>query len=153
MKFKEGDKVRLREDLIVNKEYLGIRLLRGMIFLGAKPIEFVYDNIRVDINGFIYTVDMLELVESTKKEVIPVLDDVEKKYLENTLKPYKVINVVKYNCSGGFQFIYAWIMDVNNDCKKISFPYFKKDTKYKGMEPDKLYTLKELGIFVEEEKA
>ena len=28
----------------------------------------------------------------------------------------------------------------------ISFPYFKKETMYKGMKPEKSYTLKELGI-------
>ena len=32
----------------------------------------------------------------------------------------------------------------------ISFPYFKKGTMYKGMKPEKSYTLKELGIVYDE---
>jgi len=28
----------------------------------------------------------------------------------------------------------------------VSFPYFEKDTMYKGMEGNKQYTLKELGL-------
>lgn len=32
----------------------------------------------------------------------------------------------------------------------ISFPYFKKGTMYKGMKPEKSYTLKELGIIYNE---
>ena len=75
-----------------------------------------------------------------------ILDDVEKRYLESVLKPFKdVIDyVVKYDYGNDEYYIHVSICDDEN-C--MGFPNFKKGTMYKGMEVDKRYTLKELGLF------
>lgn len=72
-----------------------------------------------------------------------ILDDVEKEYLLNIIKPFK--GKVKYICKKvdlRGEFI---IIEIVKDAK-IIFPYFKKNTMYKGMEKNKGYTLKELGL-------
>lgn len=77
----------------------------------------------------------------------PILDNVEKRYLEGVLKPFKNrISYIKkhhdiYHESA--EFIY---MKFKNN-ESLIFPYFKLGTMYKGMEPNKEYTLQELGLF------
>lgn len=72
----------------------------------------------------------------------PILDDVEKAYLSAVLKPFrkKVGYVKKINC-GKIEFLKIYLED-----DSIPFPFFTKDTMYKGMEADKDYTLEELGL-------
>lgn len=73
-----------------------------------------------------------------------ILDEVEKRYLENLLRPFK--NRVKYVEKIHYQKEYLYIcLDKADDC--ITLPYFKKNTMYVGMEPEKEYTLKELRLF------
>lgn len=72
-----------------------------------------------------------------------ILDEEEKEYLSVVIKPFK--GKVKYICKTGYlggEFIKIYI---RND-SAISFPYFKSGTMYKGMEANKRYTLKELGL-------
>lgn len=73
----------------------------------------------------------------------PILDDVEKDYLSAVIKPFR--KRIKY--------IAIWEIDSKpflhielsgGDC--MSFPNFKANTMYKGMEPKKRYTLDELGL-------
>lgn len=74
-----------------------------------------------------------------------ILDDVEKKYLNAVIKPFK--NKVKYiekSCNSIAEYIAIKII---NDTPML-FPYFKKNTMYEGMETEKEYTLKELGLDV-----
>lgn len=80
-----------------------------------------------------------------KCEPAPVLDDVEKRYLKNVIRPFK----------GEVNYIVKWQSDtyksrqflhIDTRIGNIQLPYFEKDTMYKNMEPDKEYTLKELGI-------
>lgn len=75
----------------------------------------------------------------------PILDDVETKYLEAVLRPFKkrIDYVIKRVCSGG-EYIFIFV-NVNRD--SFSFPCFKPNTMYKGMELNKQYTLEELGLF------
>lgn len=78
-----------------------------------------------------------------------ILDKEEKEYLENVIRPFrdrvKYIKKIITKCRGWeqMQFISITIKDEVGIC----LPYFKKDTMYKGMEVDKEYTLKELGLF------
>lgn len=82
-------------------------------------------------------------VYKAKKEI---LDEEEKKYLSAVIKPFKnrVEYIIKklsfYNRTAE----YIEIELINDDC--IMLPYFDKRTMYKGMEIDKKYTLKELGL-------
>ena len=78
-----------------------------------------------------------------------ILDEEEKEYLEAVCKPFKenIINIDKHQNNK----LYAWI-DIHLICDEIiSFPYFKEGKYYKGMELNKEYTLKELGLFEEYE--
>lgn len=72
-----------------------------------------------------------------------ILDEVEKKYLENVIKPFrnKVKSISKETDQKG-EFIRIKII---NDTA-ICFPYFKEGTMYKGMNPNVTYTLEELGL-------
>lgn len=75
----------------------------------------------------------------------PILDKEEKEYLENVLRPFKnkVNWVAKNGCGNNFE--YLWF-DLRED-DGLCLPSFKKDTMYKGMKPNKHYTLEELGLF------
>lgn len=72
-----------------------------------------------------------------------ILDDVEKEYLSAVIRPFKdkVIYIIKWDCAIGEYITIA----ISNDAA-ITFPNFKKGTMYKGMEVNKSYTLKELGL-------
>lgn len=72
-----------------------------------------------------------------------ILDDVEKEYLLNIIKPFKdkVAYIRKHSFLVG-DFI---SIAIDND-SNIQLPNFKKNTMYKGMESEKEYTLKELGL-------
>lgn len=74
----------------------------------------------------------------------PILDDKEKEYLSAVIKPFKIDGIEKkqsdideYIC---IYVIKEYYIDV------ITLPYFKKGTRYKGMELNKEYTLEELGL-------
>ena len=78
----------------------------------------------------------------------PILNDLEREYLKTVLKPFH--GVVKY------------VKKIKNDDKEylfipfsgngaLSFPDFDSGTGYSGMEPDRAYSLDELGITYKEE--
>lgn len=74
-----------------------------------------------------------------------ILDDAEKEYLLNVIKPFK--DKVKYikkimNFKGDKIYI---SIQIKNE-PSVELPYFYKNTMYKGMEANKEYTLKELGL-------
>ena len=72
-----------------------------------------------------------------------ILDDVEKDYLSAVIKPFrKRIKYIEIREIGSKQFVHIELSD--GDC--MSFPNFKANTMYKGMEPKKHYTLDELGL-------
>ena len=72
-----------------------------------------------------------------------ILDEVEKEYLYNIVKPFKnkVEYIVKHQ-EGANEYISIVVRE------EIStfLPNFKKGTMYKGMELDRKYTLEELGM-------
>ena len=71
------------------------------------------------------------------------MDDVERRYLKTVFKPFKDKKILVEK-----------VDDLNEECLLVTvcgddvyhFPDFKKGTMYKGMEPNKDYTLEELGI-------
>lgn len=85
-----------------------------------------------------------------------ILSEKEKEYLKSIIKPFK--DRVEYidkkkggNCtdSSTFYYIAITIKSITSDCvnETICFPYFKPESKmYDGMELNKKYTLKELGL-------
>lgn len=82
----------------------------------------------------------------------PILDEAEKKYLSAVIKPFrdnvKFIEKCEYHFSSGdFSQIFIRIENKwNGDRENMFFPEFIKGTMYKGMEADRMYTLKELGL-------
>lgn len=70
-----------------------------------------------------------------------ILDEEEKEYLSAVIKPFKdrIEYIKKVEDIGEYIAIY-----LKNE--RLPFPYFDKGTMYKGMELNKKYTLKELGL-------
>lgn len=96
----------------------------------------------------------LSIFEQIKKELLEketVLDDVEKRYLKNVIRPFKdqCRYVKKYETAGTD---YEWIYINLSSNGSIALPGFSKGTMYKNMELEKRYTLEELGITYEEKK-
>ena len=79
----------------------------------------------------------------------PVLNDAEKEYLGNIIKPFRdrVIWIGKSIYIPG-EYIEIYLRHYDDGCSSYSIilPYFKKGTMYNGMELDKEYTLEELGL-------
>ena len=73
----------------------------------------------------------------------PILDNVEREYLRGVIKPFRkrVMYIKKTNVWTGRERI--WI---HYDSTCMPLPLFNEKTMYKGMELNKAYTLKELGI-------
>lgn len=93
----------------------------------------------------------LTLILTGKREKIkkPILDDVERRYLSNVIKPFrdKVTGIIKWGKEIGKGLEYIVVI-YTDDCKErgMGFPCFKEGTMYKGMEPNKMYSLEDLGI-------
>ena len=80
-----------------------------------------------------------------KEHEEPILDDVEKEYLSNVIKPFR--NRVFYICKvdEGKRFYMEITLDNGTDF--IFLPYFKSSSKmYKNMKLNHKYTLEELGL-------
>ena len=75
-----------------------------------------------------------------------ILDEAEKRYLKAVIRPFKnrVRYISKEDCHDGDYYI-SIVLDSS---EHTDLPYFKKRTMYNGMEEDKGYTLKELGLDV-----
>ena len=77
----------------------------------------------------------------------PILDEKEKEYLSNVIKPFrnKVYAIAKYD-DGDDNYYIQIMMKQNVYFEYIDFPYFKKGTMYKGMKVGREYTLDQLGL-------
>lgn len=72
-----------------------------------------------------------------------ILDEEEKDYLSNVIKPFRdEVEGITKGILGGKEYIKIII---KND-SDIYFPFFEEGSMYKGMEEKKKYTLKELGL-------
>ena len=72
----------------------------------------------------------------------PILDDAEKEYLSAVIKPFrKRIKYIVIWHDGSEQFLHIELYD-----EYINFPNFKANTMYKGMKPERRYSLDELGL-------
>lgn len=86
------------------------------------------------------------LLEEAKE---PVLDDAERKYLSEVIRPFRkkityISKVIQYGVDR--QYISIAIKDEDGFRDSLNLPYFENDTMYKGMEINKVYTLEELGL-------
>ena len=73
----------------------------------------------------------------------PVLDEVERKYLSDVIKPFghRVSHIVKRMNGSGY-----YIAIILNNFDVMNLPYFTRNTMYKGMAVGREYKLKELGL-------
>jgi len=103
------------------------------------------------IDGEIYKLgkeeEYIKLLGSKNVKIVyevedEILDEQEKKYLGNLVRPFrdKVYSIAKMGDDREFIVIEMF------DEADIYMPYFKVGTMYKNMEKDKRYTLKELGL-------
>lgn len=171
-KFKVGDKVRIKsvdEIRKIDKSLFGLKeetlkKMQGKVY----TIYYIFneDNVlelREDKNCYYFKSDFMEKVNKfyktlpndftgkltiekgqvvEKEEKGNILDDVEKEYLRAVIKPFykRVINIRKARYFG-VEYI---VINLNAD--SIVLPYFKEGKMYKGMEPNKSYSLQELGL-------
>lgn len=73
----------------------------------------------------------------------PVLDEVERKYLSDVIKPFghRVSYIVKRQNGSGY-----YIAIILNNFDVMNLPYFTRNTMYKGMKVGRQYKLRELGL-------
>ena len=77
-----------------------------------------------------------------------ILDDIEKKYLGNIIKPFRdrIVWIKKIDSPiQNYEYIKICYQD-RNYAIVLNFPDFKVGTMYRGMQIGKAYTLKELGL-------
>lgn len=92
------------------------------------------------------------LDQKVEIEMPDILDEKEKEYLGNVIKPFRdrIIKIAKLETITGYAF-YICIFIKSNVPSALSFdtidlPAFAKDTMYKNMVIDTGYTLEELGL-------
>lgn len=82
----------------------------------------------------------------------PILDEAEKEYLSNIIKPFRncVTSVTKRHCFNSHEIEYISVTYIDRLTDNLTYifslPNFKSGTMYKGMESGKHYTLEELGL-------
>lgn len=94
------------------------------------------------------SLDIIKVERPVKYEIVfvreEVLDEIEKRYLTRVIKPFrhKIKGIMKRSEYGSLCYIKICIK--NGDAEY--FPCFKENSMYKGMEPNREYSLKELGL-------
>lgn len=85
------------------------------------------------------------LNDQYKVAKMPILDDVERKYLANVIKPFRnrIKHFYKYPCANGDS---EAITAITKDFDFLDFPSFKKGSMYKGMKLMEKYTIEDLGL-------
>lgn len=119
---------------------------------GRKKI--VFEDKFYGSNHFVllkYYNDIIKVERPVKYETVferkeEILDETEKRYLASVIKPFKnkIETIEKTIKIGDSSLCYLIMLLKNNDMANL--PNFKKNSMYKGMETNKKYTLKELGL-------
>lgn len=91
-----------------------------------------------------------------QEHIEPVLNDVEKRYLEAVLMPFKnrvlyVAKVISNTSDKSFLEIRITSLFGENRREGIFLPFFHPKKMYLGMEENRRYTIEELGLFTDEE--
>jgi len=114
----------------------------------TNDVNSCYYRIRIDKtkadkmlkNDLDKNIKNIRIVYEVEQEI---LDEEEKKYLSNVIKPFKnrVKTISKQRAMDGDCYI---LIDLGDD--DFALPYFKKSKMYCGMEDFKEYTMEELGL-------
>ena len=77
----------------------------------------------------------------------PILDEAEKRYLSNIIKPLKKVKYIikSKKFSGNYEYISIAYCDSTGEYALV-FPDFKAGSMYKGLVIGKKYTIQELGL-------
>ena len=134
-------------------QMLGVELEEEFNVYKSKIVnKFTEDGIvsySKDNQNWIRNYYLLENLLIGYTEIIkkPILDDIERRYLSNVIKPFRdmVTSVIKYENSI-YEYIAIRYRGIDEYIGTVRLPYFKKDTMYKGMELGRNYTLEELGL-------
>lgn len=154
-------------ELILEKQFTKSDLQNGDIVTyrdGRKKI--VFEDKFYGSNHFVllkyYTEDLKDIDGEEENDIIKVerpvkyetvferkeeiLDETEKRYLASVIKPFKnkIETIEKTIKIGDSSLCYLIMLLKNNDMANL--PNFKKNSMYKGMEVNKKYSLKELGL-------
>lgn len=145
---KDGDIVTYRngERRLVNATNAKIVSIQN-----PKILSFCFLDFRADLtnkikNGKEY--DIVKVERPVKYETVferkeEILDEEEKKYLADVIRPFKdKIESICKLMGFGKEFISIHL----KNGESINFPYFKKGTMYKGMKVKKQYTLEKLEL-------
>lgn len=133
----EGKKVWVPEEFVYrNRKWIGFD---GNLFYSSDGSTGVsVQSLLVDMEKDYMLDDNWEIYEE------PILDDAEKRYLKAVIRPFrdKVTGIAKISGETTY-FISIWLC--NKD--RIQLPFFKKsENMYRGMEPERHYGLKDLGL-------
>lgn len=124
-------------------------LKNGQVIFVDKTSDYGFSNINKQLKYFNDDVSIVKVERPVKYETMferkeEILDEVEKKYLADVVRPFrsKVRSVYKMAsvCSNK-EFICIQLKDEN-----FTLPYFEKGTMYKEMQTGKRYTLEKLGL-------
>lgn len=112
----------------------------------SNPVKIVQKIIKKTINNNKEAFDNVDFKYEIKAKK-PILDEIEKEYLSNVIKPFRnrVTNIIKFNNYDNEKYQYICIK-IKNEWSGILLPNFIKGTMYKGMEVNKNYNLEELGL-------
>lgn len=131
--------VELNEEFIIRREGIKCKLTK-------YGLEYLYGPSKKWVTGFFINKILngtFEIVKIPK----PILDEAEKRYLSNVIKPFRseVKYIVKRNENKSEYFEDIRVV-FEGRYSTLYFPYFEKGTMYKGMETDKEYSLDDLGL-------
>lgn len=131
-----------------NKEKYDLRNISYVIKSNNGKYDFVvyYNSVEIHreiFHSFVSTHDTFTkwLEEEYKPEI---LTNEEKAYLSAVIKPFR--DRVKYITKYIYPAKEEYLLIVMCNGERMSFPTFKKETMYKGMQVYKEYTLEELGL-------
>ena len=141
---KDGDIVTYRNGL--KKIVSGDKLCGNDLF---APLRYYTEDLK-DVDGE-EEYDIVKVERPVQYETVferkeEILNETEKRYLASVIKPFKnkIETIEKTIKIGDSSLCYLIMLLKNNDMANL--PNFKKNSMYKGMEVNKKYSLKELGL-------
>lgn len=149
--FVKFTKVDLKDgDIATDREGKKRTVSKGFLVdnFGAISLTYFTEDLK-DADG-LQENDIVKVERPVKYETVferkeEILDEVEKKYLTEVIRPFrKRIQFIQKKKE--ITEINPYIRIVCEDNDKLVFPYITDKTMYKGMEVNKKYTLKELGL-------
>lgn len=147
-KFKVGDKVKIRKDLLPGEVYysknVSVKFTKEMYKYKGKIGKVIF----ASKLGFFLDIDHKENIWSHDMLEQGILEKAEKRYLRSVIKPFKnriaFIELTNENCiCNGDVYIN---IEIDNGIDGIQLPVFKYGTMYKNMKYGRQYTLEELGL-------